>query len=244
MIDPRVEGMKVMLKDVAHIVPIVSGKGGVGKSLISATMALILSKLGKKVGLLDLDFHGASIHEILGISLEKFPEEKEGVLPEEVFGIKLMTIAYYSKDQPTPLRGREITDVILELLSITRWGSIDYLIIDMPPGLGDTFLDTIRFFRNGEYIIVSTPSKLSVSVVRRLVQVLKEQNMKILGLIENMKYDEGTNLVRLAVNLDIKYLGKIGFYSDLEEKIGNPNLLLESKFAQELEEIVKKTFTK
>lgn len=244
MIDPRIEGMKTMLKDVAHIIPVVSGKGGVGKSLVSTTMALILSRIGKRVGLLDLDFHGASVHEILGTSIEKFPEEKEGILPEEVYGIKLMTIAYYSKDHPTPLRGKEITDVILEILSITRWGTLDYLIIDMPPGLGDTFLDTIRFFRRGEYIIVSTPSRLSMSVVRRLIQLLKEQNMKILGLIENMKHGEESSLVRLAVEFGIKYLGKINFYPDLDEKIGNPDLLLESKFAQELGEIVEEIFIK
>jgi len=241
IMDPRVEGIRTMLCNVRTIIPVVSGKGGVGKSLISTTMALLFSKRGVKVGLLDLDFHGACDHIILGANIEKFPEEDKGVIPPEVHGIKFMTIVYYSKEMPVPLRGEEITDAIVELLAITRWGDLDVLVIDMPPGLGDTFLDTIKLFERGKYVIVTTTSPLSVSVVKRLVTVLKEQNLEILGLVENMREESANKIAKLlAEDLGINYLGSIGYYPEVDSLLGYPDKILSSRFANDLSKIIEK----
>ena len=239
-IDPRVKGIEGRLEKVKRIIPVVSGKGGVGKSLVSTTLALALAEKGYKVGLLDLDFHGASDHVILGFEPKEFPEEEYGVIPPMVHGVKFMSIVYYSEDKPTPMRGMEISDALIELLAITRWDELDYLIIDMPPGLGDQFLDVMRFLKKGEFIVVATPSKLAINVVRKLIEVLREREYKILGIVENLKLDEEKDIKRLAEEFGTTYLTGIPLYQDLEAKIGNPKELLKTDFAEKIREVAEK----
>ncbi|WP_297416663.1 Mrp/NBP35 family ATP-binding protein [Thermococcus sp.] len=240
MIDPREIAINARLENVKRIIPVVSGKGGVGKSLVSTTLALALAEKGYKVGLLDLDFHGASDHVILGFEPKEFPEEDKGVVPHTVHGIKFMTIAYYTEDKPTPLRGREISDALIELLTITRWDELDYLIIDMPPGLGDQLLDVLRFLKRGEFLVVATPSKLALNVVRKLVQLLLEEKHRVLGIVENMKLDDERDVEALAKEFGIPYLGGIPFYPDLDARIGNVHELMKTEFAEKIREIGEK----
>jgi ATP-binding protein involved in chromosome partitioning len=239
MLDPRINVIDERLKGIKRVIPVVSGKGGVGKSIVSTTLALILAKKGFKVGLLDLDFHGASDHVILGVK-DIFPEEEKGVIPPEIYGIKFMSIAFYSEDKPTPLRGKEITDALLELLAITRWEDLDFLVIDMPPGLGEQFLDLLRFIKRGEFLIVATPSKLAINVVKKVVELLKELNLKTLGIVENMKLDDEKEIKELAEEFEIPYLVDIPLYRDLDEKIGNIEALLSSEFAEKIEKVAEK----
>ena len=240
MIDPREIAINARLENVKRIIPVVSGKGGVGKSLVSTTLALALAEKGYKVGLLDLDFHGASDHVILGFEPKEFPEEDKGVVPHTVHGIKFMTIAYYTEDRPTPLRGKEISDALIELLTITRWDELDYLIIDMPPGLGDQLLDVLRFLKRGEFLVVATPSKLALNVVRKLVQLLLEEKHRVLGIVENMKLDDEKDVEALAKEFGIPYLGGIPFYPDLDARIGNVHELMKTEFAEKIREIREK----
>ncbi|WP_297469403.1 Mrp/NBP35 family ATP-binding protein [Thermococcus sp.] len=240
MIDPREIAINARFEKVKRIIPVVSGKGGVGKSLVSTTLALALAEKGYKVGLLDLDFHGASDHVILGFEPKEFPEEDKGVVPHTVHGIKFMTIAYYTEDRPTPLRGKEISDALIELLTITRWDELDYLIIDMPPGLGDQLLDVLRFLKRGEFLVVATPSKLALNVVRKLVQLLLEEKHKVLGIVENMKLDDEKDVEALAKEFGIPYLGGIPFYPELDAKIGNVEELMKTEFAGKIREIAGK----
>jgi ATP-binding protein involved in chromosome partitioning len=237
VIDPRIKAVEARLENVKRIIPVVSGKGGVGKSMVSTTLALVLAKKGYKVGLLDLDFHGASDHVILGFEPKEFPEEDRGVVPPEVHGIKFMSIVYYSEDKPTPLRGMEISDALIELLAITRWDELDFLIIDMPPGMGDQFLDVLRFLKRGEFLVVATPSKLAVNVVMKLLELLKEQNLKVIGIVENMKLDEEKEIENLAKEFGVPYLAGVPLYRDLDEKIGNVEELLKTEFARKIEEV-------
>jgi len=239
VIDPRIKAVEARLEKVKRIIPVVSGKGGVGKSMVSTTLALVLAKKGYKVGLLDLDFHGASDHVILGFEPKEFPEEDKGVVPPEVHGIKFMSIVYYSEDKPTPLRGMEISDALIELLAITRWDELDFLIIDMPPGMGDQFLDVLRFLKRGEFLVVATPSKLAINVVKKLLELLKEQNLKIIGIVENMKLDEEKDIENLAKEFGVPYLVGIPLYRDLDEKIGNVEELLSSEFGKKVEKIAE-----
>jgi ATP-binding protein involved in chromosome partitioning len=244
-IDPREIAINVRLEKVRRIIPVVSGKGGVGKSLVSTTLALVLAQRGYKVGLLDLDFHGASDHVILGFEPKEFPEEDRGVVPPTVHGVKFMTIAYYTEDRPTPLRGKEISDALIELLTITRWDELDYLVIDMPPGLGDQLLDVLRFLKRGEFLVVATPSKLSLNVVRKLIELLKEEGHKVIGVVENMKllseqFSEEKDVEKLAEEFGVPYLVGIPFYLDLDAKVGNVEELLKTEFAEKIRELVGK----
>lgn len=240
MIDPREIAISARLEKVRRIIPVVSGKGGVGKSLVSTTLALALAEKGYRVGLLDLDFHGASDHVILGFEPKEFPEEDRGVVPPTVHGIKFMSIAYYTENRPTPLRGKEISDALIELLTITRWDELDYLIIDMPPGLGDQLLDVLRFLKRGEFLVVATPSKLALNVVEKLIQLLLEEKHSVLGVVENMKLDEEEDVRKLAERYNVPYLIGIPFYSDLDAKVGNVEELMKTEFAEKIRELAEK----
>jgi len=237
VIDPRIKAIEARLEKVKRIIPVVSGKGGVGKSMVSTILALVLAKKGYKVGLLDLDFHGTSDHIILGFEPKEFPEEDRGVVPPEVHGIKFMSIVYYSEDKPTPLRGMEISDALIELLAITRWEELDFLIIDMPPGMGDQFLDVLRFLKEGEFVVVATPSKLAINVIKKLLELLKEQKFKIVGLVENLKLDEEKDIEEIANEFNVPYLVGIPLYKDLDEKLGNVKELLKSEFSKKIERV-------
>ncbi len=236
--DPRIAGIKLKLSGVKRIIPVVSGKGGVGKSLISTTLALNLNRLGYSVGLLDLDFHGASDHVILGAEIGELPEEERGVVPTEIHGVKFMSIVFYSGDNPNPLRGEEVSDALIEILAITRWDSLDYLIIDMPPGMGEQTLDLLRFIPRGEFLVVMTPSPLSLRVAGNLITLLQESRRKILGVVENMA--RGNVVEEFSKNRDVRYLGAVRRYDEIDSLIGDVPSLLESPFSEDVRKIAEK----
>ena len=218
MIDPRIPAIDSRFESVKRIISVVSGKGGVGKTLISVVLALELSKKGYRVGLLDLDFSGASDHLVLGAPKLSIPEESYGIVPPLIHGIRFMSIIYYAENNPLPLRGNEISNALIELLTITRWGKLDYLVIDVPPGLGDQLLDLIRFLKRGEFLIVTTPSKLSINVVEKLIKLLLESKCKIIGIIENMKLNDEKDILMLTKRYNMRYLIDIQFYKGIENK--------------------------
>ncbi len=238
--DPRLAIIDERLKDIKRILVVVSGKGGVGKSLIATTLSLMLTKRGRSVGLLDLDFHGPSCHVILG-ARGAMPTEEKGIIPPKVHGIKFMSVVYYVGDEPLPLRGTEISDAFTELLAITKWGRIDYLIVDAPPGMGEEVLDVIRLMKRSEFLIVTTPSSLALKTVSRLTRLLLELKAPILGVVENMRITETKLVEEHAKKFGIKYLGPILFDHNLEECLSNPKKLLGTKFAHHLRNIAEET---
>ncbi len=241
MIDPRKNIIKERLKDVGRIIAVSGGKGGIGKSIVSTTLALILKDMGKKVGLLDLDFTSPSTHVILGERDLPFPEEEKGIIPLNIKGLSYLSIVSYTKDNPTALRGDDLTNAILELFAITRWGKLDYLIMDLPPGIGDVFLELLRIIEKVEFLLVTTPSALSWQTFKKVVDVLKEQNVPIIGAILNMVGDATYGFEKKIEGKGIKYLGDISFDKDLEGAIGDTEKLLGTKLSNNLENIVKNT---
>src|SRR3990172_6783164 len=143
MRDPRTSIINQRLARITRLIAVSSGKGGVGKSLIATTLALTLAKKGCKVGLFDLDFTSPSTHTILAAK-NAHPTEDKGLIPPNVQGLEYMSLIYYTNDQPAPLRGTDTSNALIELLAVTRWSQLDYLIIDIPPGIGDAVLDLIR----------------------------------------------------------------------------------------------------
>lgn len=238
--EPRTSVIKKRLSEVDRIIPVASGKGGVGKSLVASGMALNLSKKGFKVGLLDLDLYGPSSHIILGVNDFEFPEEENGILAYNVHGIKFMSVVYFTENKPSAFRGHDITNIIIELLAITRWDNLDYLIIDMPPGIGDEILDVIRFLPDSEFLVVSTPSKVAMGAVEKLLKILKEIKTPVLGVVENMKMDESEYVKNDIEKMGFSYLGSIDFDKKLEESIGIPEKLIGTDFMMDLEKIVEK----
>jgi ATP-binding protein involved in chromosome partitioning len=237
--DPRFGVIDKRLSNIEKIISVASGKGGVGKSLVASTLALSFADQGKHVGLLDLDLYGPSSHIILGVR-DVFPEEEKGIIPPEIHGIRFMSIVYFTGDKPSAFRGIDVTNIILELLAITQWGSLDYLIIDMPPGIGDETLDVIRYIKNSEFLIVTTPSKVAMGAVSKLLHMLQELYVPILGLVENMQMAPSPYIKNEAEKIGVNYLGSIQFDQQLESAIGNGTLLIKTQFMKQLRILMDK----
>jgi len=239
MVDPRTSIIEERMHGIDRIVAVSSGKGGVGKSLVAATLALALAKKGFSVGLFDLDFTSPSTHIILGIEGVQ-PKEEKGIVPPIVHGIEYMSIIYYSGEHATPLRGADVSNALIELLSITRWERLDFLVMDMPPGIGDATLDLIRLIGNIEFLIVTTPSQLAFETVRKLASLLKELKIPVVGVIENMKMNDSETIQQRTMKLGVEFLGEISYDPKVEEAIGNANKLLGTIFAKKVEQIASK----
>jgi len=236
--DARVSVIDKRLKNIKRIISVASGKGGVGKSLVASSLALNLSRKGFKVGLLDLDLYGPSSHIILGVK-DVFPKEEKGIIPPNVHGINFMSIVYFTEDKPSPFRGIDISNIIVELLAITQWGSLDFLIIDMPPGIGDETLDVIRLIKKSEFLVVCTPSKVALGAVNKLLRILKELKIPIIGVLENMSMTRSSFIKNEIDGMKLPYLGRISFDNALEESIGKPDKLLESDFMEDLDDLLE-----
>jgi len=238
MTDPRIGIIDERLKEINEIIAVSSGKGGVGKSLIASTLALTLARRHNKVGLLDLDFTSPSTHIILGVEGLK-PREEKGIIPPQVHGLKYMSIVYYSGEYASPLRGAEVSNALIELLAITRWNNLDFLIIDMPPGISDATLDVIRLVERINFLIVTTPSRLAFETVRKLIDLLSELRVSIIGVIENMKMKKSGFVQQQVEGRGLTFWGEIPFDAELEEAIGDVNKLSATQFGRKLGEIEK-----
>jgi len=236
--DPRKAAIDFQLRNIKRVVAVSGCKGGIGKSMVSTTLSLMFAKKGLKAGLLDLDFFSPSDHLILG-SKGKFPEEEKGLVPDKIQGVEFMSLIHFVEDRAVPLRGTEVSDAIIELLAITAWGELDFLIIDMPPGLSDAVLEIIRSIPKIEFLLVSTPSKLSWESARKMASILKEIKVPIIGLIENMS--RKTQFIQIeSEKMGLKFLGSLPFDESLEEKIGFPEQLTKTGFAEQVSALTKK----
>ena len=237
MLDPRVAIIEKRLSSINKIIVVSSGKGGVGKSIVASTLALILTRKGFKTGLLDLDFTSPTTHVVLG-AINLHPREEKGVVPPEVHGVKYMSLVFYLGDLISPLRGSDLSNAFLEMLAVTRWGKLDFLIIDMPPGISDLMLDVLKYVKKACFLIVTSPSKMAFETVRKLLGLLKDLKVPIIGVIENMKMNESTYVKREVETLGEEFLGEIHFDANLEDSLGDVDKLLKTSFAEEIGEII------
>lgn len=239
MIDPRPRVIEKRLEQVARILSISGGKGGIGKSSVACMLALCLSNKGYKAGLLDLDFSGPSDHILLGTN-GVHPQELNGIVPPEVHGIRFMSLTYFTGSNPSPFRGSDISHALIEFLAITQWGNLDFLVIDMPPGLGDTILDVVRLIKRIEFVAVTTGSRLAREALKKELSILKELRVPVAGVIENMKRDVGSQAEKQITFSGVPFLGSIGFDDGFEEAVGDPDQLRRTGFARQLESILDK----
>jgi ATP-binding protein involved in chromosome partitioning len=237
MSDPRLAIIESRFQNVDKVIAVSSGKGGVGKSVVATCLALNLRDRGFKVGLLDLDFTSPATHFILGVE-GLYPDEDYGIIPPIANGLSYMSITHYSLDEPAPLRGEDVSNAIIELLAITRWMELDYLIIDMPPGIGDATLDTIRLIPKLEFVVVTIPSKVAYQSVRRMILLLKELGIPIIGVIENIVMKHSDYVKSDVEKLNLDYLGSIDYDETLEASLGDVDSLIDTDFYKKLDEIV------
>ena len=239
MIDPRLSVIDERLGRIKKIIAVASGKGGVGKSIIASTLSLILSRKDFRTGLLDLDFTNPSTHVILGAEFAQ-PLEDKGIIPPKISGVEYVSMSFFTKGKPSPLRGGDITNAFIEILALTRWGDLDYLIIDTPPGTGDILLDLLRLIRRIKFLIISTPSKLSLETIKKLVEMLRASRAEIIGVIENMLGHHSSSIRSEIEKIGENYLGSIHLDPSIENSIGDPEKLLKTAFAKDLEEIAER----
>lgn len=183
------------VENVKHIIGIASGKGGVGKSTVAVNLAVALARLGYKVGLADADVYGPSVPKMTateGLMPDAFQEgEKEIILPMEKYGVKWMSIGYFAKpDQALIWRGPMACNALKQMILQVRWGELDFLLIDMPPGTGDIHISLVHDIPMEGAVIVSTPQAVALADVEKGVNMFRNDsvNKPIFGLVENMAW--------------------------------------------------------
>jgi ATP-binding protein involved in chromosome partitioning len=181
------ENRMQMLPSVKNIIPVASGKGGVGKSTVSANLALALQRMGAKVGLMDADVYGPSIPTIMGMSQAPQMKSDEKMSPAESHGVKIMSIGFFIKtEQAVVWRGPMLHKTIQKFLGGVEWGELDYLIVDLPPGTGDVQLSLCQIIPLTGAAVVSTPQDVALNVAQKAISMFHQLNCPILGVIENM----------------------------------------------------------
>lgn len=219
------------MSQIKHKIAIISGKGGVGKSTVTANLAAALAKQGLKVGILDADIHGPSIPRLLGLEGRQVKSSLTGVFPVDgQLGIKVMSIDFFTGDQaPTIWRGPLKMRAIKQFLADVIWGELDFLLIDLPPGTGDEPLSVAQLLPGMDgVIIVTLPSVLSSGIVRKAITFAERLNMPIIGVVENMSgficphcgkkteiFQSGGGL-KMAQDAKVTFLGSI----PIDPKVG------------------------
>jgi len=249
---------KDLLKDVKNIIAVVSGKGGVGKSTVSANLALSLAAGGAKVGLMDADIYGPSVHIMFGIRGER-PQMRDVngkgmIVPIERYGIKVMSIGLLvDEKQAVVWRGPMVSSAIKQFVTDVDWGELDYLVIDMPPGTGDIHLTVVQTIPVTGAIVVTTPQLVALADAKKGITMFNQGGLKVpvIGIVENMSYFTPAELPEnkyyifgkeggknLAEEFDIPFLGEIPLVQSIREggDLGIPAMIGD-------DEVSKKAFT-
>lgn len=176
------------LPNIKNIIAIASGKGGVGKSTVTANLALALSAAGAKVGVLDADIYGPNQPHMLGISGQPDVIDQKKLTPMRAYGLQVMSMAFLVEQNDTPMiwRGPMVSSALQQLLNDTLWEELDYLLIDLPPGTGDIQLTLSQKIPVSAAIVVSTPQDIALLDARRAIKMFEKVNIKVLGVVENM----------------------------------------------------------
>lgn len=241
--------------NVKNIIGIMSGKGGVGKSTISAMVAEELNSKGYKVGLMDADITGPSIPRLLNISGEKAYATEKGLIPVETEnGIKVVSLNLLMEDENQPViwRGPIIAGVVEQFWTDVYWGELDYLIIDMPPGTGDVALTVMQSIPISGIIMVSVPQDLVSMIVSKAINMVKKMNLPVLGVVENMSYVkcpdcdrkikifESDNIAEFLKENQLELLGELPMSSAVANMASNGYSMLDKEMKAIFENIGEK----
>ncbi|MBU1986729.1 MAG: Mrp/NBP35 family ATP-binding protein [Proteobacteria bacterium] len=209
------------IEKVKHFLAVASGKGGVGKTTIAVNVALALAKQGYKVGLLDADVYGPSVPVMLGIS-EALAQEDNMIVPKEKYGLQIVSLGMTAgQNEAFIWRGPLVSKMIHQLLGQVKWGELDYLVIDLPPGTGDPSIAIAQALPRCSILMITTPQEVALADVRRAIGLFHKTGQTIVGLVENMSYflsNQSTQPIeifghgggkRLSQETDIPLLGAI-----------------------------------
>ena len=242
------------MSHIKHKIVVMSGKGGVGKSTVAANLAETFNKMGYNTGILDVDIHGPNIPKLFGKEGEVLGIDEEKILPvmsEDGVAIRSMGFLLDSQDTPIIWRGPQKTGVIRQFISDVKWGNLDVLIIDNPPGTGDEPLTVLQTIPDVDAVVmVTTPNSLSQEDVLKCVTMTKKMKISNIGLIENMAYficphcEEKLNIFgesqgdKFAELMSIEFLGSIPLTEDVAKAVDNDTIIS----AKDEKHIVSKEF--
>src|ERR1700722_4688699 len=180
---------KTPIEGVKNLIAVASGKGGVGKTTVAVNLAIALKNLGGSVGLLDADVYGPNVPLMLGTTEQPRAIDDKTIIPVQAYGVKMISMGLLNTgDKPLVWRGPMLHSVMQQFLRSVRWGQLDYLVVDLPPGTGDVQLSLIQTVSLTGAVLVTTPSIVALADVRRAIEMFRQVNVEILGVVENMSY--------------------------------------------------------
>ena len=180
---------KAPIEGVKNLITVASGKGGVGKTTVAVNLAIALKTMGASVGLLDADVYGPNVPVMLGTNEQPQAIDERTIIPVQAYGVKMISMGLLNPgDKPLIWRGPMLHSVIQQFLRSVRWGQLDYLIVDLPPGTGDVQLTLIQSAPITGAVIVTTPSIVALADVRKAVEMFRQVSTEILGVVENMSH--------------------------------------------------------
>ncbi len=238
--DYRMTSIRRSLSRVKKVIVTCSGKGGVGKTVTSALLAVRLKQIGFRTGILDLDFASPAIQYVLGIHEVQIREGATGILAPEINGIRLMSSSFFVGDAFLSLRGNSKANALREILSITDWDILDYLIIDMPPGSSDEILELSRVLQaDRRALVIATPCLLSRTATVRLLRLLPTISIAPIGLILNMISDDFIEFMAYLehMQLDLPLLAAIPYDLLVPKSVGNVGQLLDTAIGKKSSDI-------
>ncbi len=180
---------KAPITGVKNLIAVASGKGGVGKTTVAVNLAIALRRMGAAIGLLDADVYGPNVPVMLGTTEQPRAIDQRTIVPVEAYGVKMISMGLLNPgDKPLIWRGPMLHSVIQQFLRSVQWGELDYLVVDLPPGTGDVQLTLIQSVAVSGAVIVTTPSIVALADVRKAIEMFRQVNVEILGVVENMSY--------------------------------------------------------
>ncbi len=218
-----------------------SGKGGVGKTTVAVNLAVMLAQEGASVGIFDVDIDCPNVTRVLRIS-EPPVHDGEKFFPSSRFGVKVMSMAFFQKDEDeaTIWRGPMIHNAINQFLTMTEWGELDYLVVDLPPGTSDAPLTVMQTLNVDGFVVVTAPQEVARLDAKRSINMIKRLNLEVLGIVENFSGDifgRGAG-EELADEMELPFLGRLELRADYRDET-KPTVLVSDAVADEYHEIAK-----
>ncbi|WP_049997303.1 Mrp/NBP35 family ATP-binding protein [Halococcus sediminicola] len=250
-----VERDEEVLPGVKNVIAVASGKGGVGKSTVAVNLAAGLSQLGARVGLFDADIYGPNVPRMVGSDERPQATAEEQLIPPEKYGMKLMSMDFLvGEDDPVIWRGPMVHKVLTQLFEDVEWGALDYMVVDLPPGTGDTQLTLLQSVPIAGAVIVTTPQEVAIDDARKGLEMFGKHDTPVLGIVENMSgfvcpdcgsehdlFGRGGGR-EFATDVDMPFLGEIPLDPRVREgEDGAPLVLGEGEAAEALREFTATT---